>query len=848
MFRTTIKGLLGHKLRVLSTMVAIVIGVSFMSGTLVFTDTIGKTFDDLFASVIKGDAFVRSTITVKSQGPGQVQRGLVDESLLERVRQVDGVRAAEGNVAGYAQLVDKKGKAIGNPGQGAPTFGFNWSDTPELNSFTVFEGERPRGEDQVAIDKASAEKGPFVVGDRIRVLTKTGSIEKTVSGIVRFGEADSPLGASVTLFDTATAQKTVGVPGKFSDIVALARPGTSQQEVTSRLQQLVPADTEAVTGDAYVKEQQQSSRDSFSFFTAFLLTFAFIALFVGSFYIYNTFSIVVAQRTKEMALLRAVGATTRQVLGSVLIEAFVVGVLASAVGLVMGVLMSTVLRAMLTAVGFDIPATGIVVLPGSMVTAFVVGMVITMVAAFFPARRASKVPPMAALRDVAVDRSSTSRIRIIAGGIVTALGAGLLLLGLSGNAPNAVAAVGAGAAITFIGIAVLGPVIARPVAGWLGSAVASVSGVSGRLARANAVRNPRRTSSTAAALMIGVGLVGCVMILAASLKGSFENTISKNFKADLVVDSGDFSGQSGLSPDLAERLRAIPDLPVVSEVRFAGVEVAGEPKFVLAVDPATIDDVVDMEVVGGSLRDLDDASVAVYEKTAADKGLKLGDTVTMKFPTGEKPLTVAALFKRQDFGGEYTIGLPAYDPNFERRLDYQIYTKVAPGADIAAVKSAIEAAAAPYPTAKVLDITEFKEASLAPFNQIVALVLVLLLLAIVIAVLGIINTLGLSILERTREIGLLRAVGMTRRQLRSTIRWESVIIALFGTLLGLAVGMFFGWAIVRALRDQGVESLTVPFGQLIVVTILAGIVGVLASVLPSRRASRLNILDAIDAE
>lgn len=847
MFATTLKSLWGHKLRFVLTMVAIIIGVGFMAGTLIFTDTVGKTFDDLFSETTRGtDAVIRSTNMVESQAPGQEQRALVEESLLGPIRATSGVAAAEPQIYGVALVVGRDGKVVKN-GQ-APALGFNWSETPKLNVYTIDAGQAPRG-DQLMVDKATADKGGLGVGDKVKVITQQGPQELTLTGIAKLGDADGALGATTAMFDTPTAQRLLGKPGLVNSIAVVAAEGTSQQGVVDNLRPVLPSGTEAITGEAYTREQQDALRKSLSFFNYFLLAFAFIALFVGCFYIYNTFSIIVTQRSKEMALLRAVGATRGQVLRSVMLEAVVIGAVASGLGLVFGIFMSGALRELLHAGGLAIPAKGTVLLPVSMLTAFGVGIMITAASAFFPAWRASKVAPIAALRDVSVDTSSTSTRRIVLGGLVLALGLYNLVSGLFLGASNAIIHVAAGAALTFVAVAVLGPIIARPLAGVLGWPAKALRGVTGGLARQNAMRNPKRTSSTAAALMIGVGLVSCVTILASSLKASLNNTFDKSFRSDLIVDSGDFTGQTGLSPDLARRLGELDELSVVSPIRVGGVQVGESPKFVLGVDPATVAQVADLEVVQGSLSDLDAGNVAVYEQTAADTGVKVGDTLRMRFPlTGDEPVKVAAIYKRQDIGGEYTLGLVGWDARFPETFDFQIYTKVAPEVSIADAQRAVEGVTSSYANATVLDMAALKKKQLEPFDAMLGMIYGMLFLAIIIALLGIVTTLGLSIHERTRELGLLRAVGMSRSQMRSTVRWESVIISMFGTMLGIVVGVFFGWAIVAALRQQGVEVLVVPIDQLVVVTGIAGVFGVVAAIWPARRAARLDVLAALSAE
>jgi putative ABC transport system permease protein len=668
----------------------------------------------------------------------------------------------------------------------------------------------------------------------------------TIAGIATFGTADGTLGATQVLFTTNAAQRLVGKPGQFDSIGAVAAEGVSQTALRDRLAGALGGRAEAITGKQLTEENQTAVRRGLRFFNAFLLTFAVVALLVGSFIIYNTFSIIVAQRGRELALFRAVGASRRQVLGAVLVEAFAVGIVASVLGMLAGVGVAALLKGLLAAFGVDIPAGGIVFTGKTAVTGIVAGVGVSAASAFFPARRGARVPPVAAMRDLAVEPVRLRR-RTIVGALVTAVGAALLLGGLFGTAPNKPAAVGLGATVVFFGVAVLGPVFARPVGRLIGAPLPRLRGIAGTLARENAIRNPKRTASTAAALMIGVGLVGFITIFAASAKTSINESIDKAFLGDYVVDSGTF-GFGGLSPKLAEQLRALPEVRAAAGFRIAQAKIDGGTHYVGGVDPVTFGSIIDLDVASGSLADLTGDTLAVDSATARSKGWHVGDEVPALFAkTGAKTLRIAAIYRRADAGGQFLVSLPTYEANFVQQFDGRIFVSRAAGTSTAAARTAVERVTAAYPNAKLQDQTEFKAAQSAQINALLGLIYVMLALAVVIALMGIANTLALSIFERTRELGLLRAVGMTRSQLRTTVRWESVIIALFGTLLGLTIGLFFGWALVAALKSQGFDHLTVPVGQLAFVVLVAALAGVAAAVLPGRRAARLDVLEAIAA-
>ena len=565
------------------------------------------------------------------------------------------------------------------------------------------------------------------------------------------------------------------------------------------------------------------------------------------FIIYNTFSIVVAQRSREMAMLRAIGASRAQVVRSVVFESFAVGVVASAVGLGVGVLMSFGLRALLSAVGLEVPSGSIVIAPATVITAFVVGTVITVISALWPAVRSSRVKPIAALRDVAIDVSGSSVVRTGAGLAILGLGVASFAAGIFGVG-SALALIGFGTVATIIGVFVLGPVLAIPLMHVFGAPVEAISGTTGRLARENAKRNPKRTSATASALMIGVALVGFITILASSTKASISDTLSESLQADYVVASGSF-GNTGLSPEIEADLSALPEVAAVSPVRTSPVEVDGSATQLAAVDTRTIDQVADLGVTAGRLADVSGLSVAVEDAKAESDGLAVGDTLTMTFArTGPVELTVRALIDRPPPGSDgtvYVVGLDTYEANVTDQFDRQVFVKVADGVSPAQAKAALDTVLVQWPNGNLQDQAAFQESIAGQIDIILNLIYGLLALAIVIALIGIANTLALSVHERRRELGLLRAVGMTRPQVRSAIRWESVMIALMGTLLGFVLAVAGSWGIVSAIPGDRPIPLVVPPVQLTVIVVLASVAGVLAALGPARRAARLDILAAI---
>jgi putative ABC transport system permease protein len=850
MFRVTVKGLLAHKFRLAATALAVMLGVAFMAGTLVLTDTIGKTFDDLFADVYEGtDAVAREEAAFSNpEGAGDV-RGRVDASLVDTVAGVDGVATAEGIIQGYARIIDNDGDPIGDPEMGAPTFGGNWNESSDLNPFRIVAGEPPRADNEIVIDKKSADDAGFRVGDTVTVLAQGPPHQLELSGIAKFGDADSPGGASYVLFTTEAAQRLVAEPGKFDSVAAVADEGVSQRELAGHISEVVPSGVEVVTGDEITTESQNDIEENLSFFNTFMFIFAVVALLVGSFIIFNTFSITVAQRTRENALLRAIGASRRQVLASVLVEALVVALFASLIGLVVGLAVAAGLKALLAGFGFDIPSGAVVITPRTIIISLVVGVLVTVVAALSPARKAGKVAPVAAMRDVAVGSTGYgSKLRVVVGGVVLALGVMSLLGGLFGGGSGARPLVGLGVLFVFFGVSILGRTIALPLSRMIGALLPRLRGITGTLARENAMRNPKRTAATASALMIGVGLIAFISIFAASTKTSFNAAIDESFTGDFVIDSGAF-GTGGLDPALVGKVNDLPEVRAASGVRVGAAEISGGPKQVIGLDPANAFDIIDVRQLQGDSADLDRHSIAVFEDVADDDDLAIGDTVAVRFKdTGRQELTVAMIYGENELAGDYLLGIDAYEANFTDQYDAFVFVDKADDANPASALAAVERVADDYPGADVRDRTGFKERLTEPVDQLLGLIYVLLLLAIVIALLGIGNTLALSILERTRELGLLRSVGMTRSQLRSTIRWESVIIALQGTVLGLAIGLFFGWALVQALHDEGIDHFTIPYRTLLIVIVVAGFAGVLAAILPARRAAKLDVLRAIVTE
>lgn len=845
MLHATLRSLLAHKLRLALTAISVVLGVAFVAGTFMLTDTLNKSFTTLFDDINANTAVgVRAKAIVDSDGnTGDASRGTVPAAILDQVKAVPGVAEAQGGVSGYAQLIAPDGKVIKTTG--APMLGVSWSPSNALSSLHLAEGVAPTAAGEIAIDKATADGHGLKVGDTVKVLLKGPTQTERITGIFTFGDSGSLLGATLTAFDLTSAQQLVGTPGAFSDIAIAADSGVSQTVLAERVRAVLPDGYEALTGKQLAKEGADSIKGALTFITTFLLVFAGIALFVGSFIIVNTFSMLVAQRTRELALLRALGASRRQVTRSVLGEAIAVGVVAATVGLGIGVGVAYGLIALMSAIGLDLGTTHLVFLPRTAVVAYVVGIVVTVFAAMGPARRAAKVPPVAALRDDVAMPEKSLRRRALLGGIAAVAGAVLMVAGLGGASGSPAALVGLGAVGVFLGVASLSPLLSRPVIKVLAAPFPRWFGASGKLSGENARRNPRRTASTSAALMIGLALVSTMTVIGASAKASVVKIIDKSVGADYIVQS---SSHSSFSPEVAKALDASAAVGDLASLRLGQAKINGSGATISGWTASTADTMLNLSMVSGSSKTLTQGDLLVMKKTATSKGWHVGDTVAATFPrTGAVSMTIGGIYDDNQLSGSYIVSTDVFEKNFnvDQQFDQVVLFNGAPGASAATVKDATDAVAEQYPNVEMQSQTEFKAQQKDQIDQLLGFIYVLLALAVLIAVLGIINTLALSVFERTREIGLLRAIGMSRRQLRRMVRLESVVIAVFGALLGVGLGVLFGWAMIRAAADAGLSELSIPAGQLIGYVVAAGVIGVLAALWPARRAAKLDVLKAI---
>jgi putative ABC transport system permease protein len=847
MFTATVRAMFAHKVRLALTTASIALGVAFLAGTLVLTDTMNLAFTQLLGKVSSGtDAVVRTKAPFTEASGVGTTRGPIDASVIKKISHVDGVSAVEGEVTGYALITDNDGKAV-IPNGGFPTLGYSMAADESLRGeVEIRDGSAPDAPNEVAIDAASAEDHDIAIGSTIKVLFSGPTREFTVVGTVDFGGEKSLGGTTGAYFDTATAQKVLGTPGKFDAIDVAAADGVSQAELAKRLATVIPKGTEAVTGAAVAKENADAVTAGFKIVGILFGIFAAIALFVGSFIIWNTFTMIVSQRSREIALLRAIGATRRQIKRSLLLEALLLGVSASAVGIGLGIGVAKGLQSLVGLVGLSLPTTTMQIQPRTIWVSLLVGTVVTVVAAMVPARRATKVLPIEALRESTPGANRPSVKRTIYGVFVTGVGSYSVLSALYGSASMKV--FGFGILELIIGIMVLLPVVVRPLASLI-AAPMRLRGLPGELAKQNAVRNPRRTASTAAALMIGLTLVVSMGVFASSLKASFHDVIADQTNADLFVTPASVQG-SGFSPSVVDAVKSVPGVDTVSAGGWGEARFEGSASSYSSIEPATAEKVMNLNVTEGSASDLGKDGVIV-SKTAADaNGWTLGDKVSAQFAeTGNHRLNVVGIYDGKGWvGDDYLISVAEQNAFAGPQLVANALVTVKDGADQAEVQDAIAAALADHPDSKVLDQKGFEKDAGGFIDSLLTFVTVMLLLAVVIALLGIVNTLALSVFERTRELGLLRAVGMTRGQVRAMVRWESVVISLIGAVSGAALGIGIGLALSQALKDEGIKAISVPTLQIAVYVALAAVAGVLAAIGPARSASKVDVLKAVVAD
>jgi len=849
LLRVTFKGLWAHKLRLGLTALAVVLGVGFIAGTFVYTDTIGKAFDGIF-----DDAFEGVDIVISADSELQFGEGIyLPEDEVLALADVDGVDRLDTFLQGLGVVaLDKEGAPIG--GGGPPQLAFSFMETVGgTGGFNLQEGDYPQGSAEVVIDATTAVGNDFAIGDSISIVSPTEpATPYLLVGIAGFGEEDNLGGATSALFDLPTLQAILGREEQLTGASIQVVPGADVDVVITRLEPSLPEGARAISGQTAAEEQAAAVQEGLAFFNTFLLSFGFIALFVGTFTIANTFRIIVTQRTRELALLRALGASARQVNRMVLIEAVVIGVVASVVGVVVGLGLALVLKAGLEGFGLTLPSESLTLQPRTIVVALVVGIGVTVISAVLPARRASRVAPIAALREdlVAPPRKALTT-RAIVGSVVLASGLIVLLFGLFVSleaGPAEIVYVGVGAGITFIGVSLLSPLIARRVARVIGWPFTKLYRMSGKLAQENAIRAPRRTSATAAALMIGVTLVTLAAVMAASIQGAIDEIIGSGIEAEVIIRStNDFDATASFTPELATRAAEDESVEEVSRQQ-TGVALFNESEaFVIGIEP-NYQDFFPPDSTEGSLAP-GPGEVVIEEGVSDDNQLSLGSDLVLTFEaTGATTFKVVGIASGNTWTDVIALSQAEWIENYAIESDSQVFVRAAPGFTAEEVQANLTVLAEDVPTAQVQTTEELASDVEQQINQLLNLITGLLALAVIIALIGVTNTMTLSVFERTREIGLLRAVGLSRLQTRRMVRSEASIIAVFGAVLGIIIGLFFAWAIIRALGEEGFDSFVIPVGTLALWILATGLLGVVFAIIPAWRASRLDVLDAIAHE
>jgi putative ABC transport system permease protein len=849
MRKVALRGLRARPLRTILTAMSVVLGVAMISGTYVLTDTINKSFSEVFAQANAGTDVV--VAPRRADKDFETSTAALDDRLVRRVRAVDGVAAVAGGIQDDVSLRNAKGDTIG----GSTTLLLAHQPGP-LDSFEFVAGRSPRAAGELALSAKAFKEEGLKLGDTVSVAGREGAQPFKVVGSAKFGDVDTVAGYPAAIVTLPTAQALAGRPGELDTISVAGDGGVAPARLRASIATALHGErVEVRTGTQDAAHQTADLEDSFGFIRTALLVFGGIALFVGAFVIYNTFTITVAQRTRELALLRTLGASRRQVLRSVVLEAGLIGLLASLLGLLGGLLLAPGLRGLMKIIGADLPATASVIATRTIVVALVVGVLVTILASVVPALRATRIAPIIALREGLTAEPRAGRGRIVVAALLCLVGAGVLAYGLFGGASGsgAAAGLGGGAVAVFLGVALFSPQLVRPLAWIIGAPMERLGGVSGRLARENATRNPARTAVTAAALMIGVALVAFVSIFAAGLRGSIDGAVDRAFAGDLSVVHKSFGSTP---PALVDAVGQVPGVADVSSIRFSEAKVAGKKATaaVTGIDPATLAQTYRLKWKDGS-----DATLAklgsdgILADSAYDKRAKIGDRIALLTPAGKHvTYTVRGILDEgSDFGllgGGLVVPNARMVADFNERNDQFVFLRFADGAAPAATRAAVDRLVKTrFPDAETQDREQVKEAQAGQINQLLYLIYALLALSVIVSLFGIVNTLALSIFERTRELGLLRAVGTSRRQVKRIVRLEAVITSLIGAVLGLVLGVLFALAISRPLEADGFR-LTFPLTTLALLMAGAAAAGILASLWPARRAARLDVLQALAYE
>ncbi|CAM5585581.1 ABC transporter [Streptomyces spiroverticillatus] len=843
MFRTALRNVLAHKARLLMTILAVMLGVAFVSGTLIYSDTLNKAYGN---QATKSLSNVSVGITSHHAANDTKQAPGLSEKQIGQIAALDGVESVSPRVNGFAGAASRKGELLA---EGWSNNGANFSPGKDgKDPFYAFtDGNGPTKAGEIALDAETAKKGGYKVGDKVRVATNKPAEENTLTGVFTTEDGLVNAGGSLVLFDSKTAQKMFLAPGYYSDLSVTAKPGTDNDKLLAEIKPLLPENAQAQTAAELAAEQTRSIKQLTDGLTQILLAFAAIALFVGIFLIANTFTMLVAQRTKELALMRAVGASRKQITRSVLLEAMIVGLVASVVGFVIGVGMAAGMGPLMDLIGAQLPAGGMVITATPVLTALAVGVLITMLAAWLPGRRAAKIPPVAAMNSVHATETVKSLVVRNTIGAILALGGGAVIVGGAAMGKDGRTVIGFGAFLTLLGVIVLIPLLSRPLIRLIQPLLNRAFGISGKLAGLNSVRNPRRTGATASALAIGLTLVTGLTVLGVTAGDSLDRATRKDITADYQVS---MANMSAMSQSTVDALAKAPGV-VSATPKLSGGAQAGQNDYlgISGIEPKALGPALHLNVLDGSENPLARGEVAVTKAYADSTGLKVGQTLDLRYEDDKKSsVKVGAIFEDSDNFGDVVMDVKELLPHYQTPMYYEAFVKM-DGGESAANKQALVDATGKNPAMVIMDKNEIAAKMGGMITQMLNMMYGLLAMALVIAVLGVVNTLAMSVFERQQEIGMLRAIGLDRGRVKSMIRLESVVISLFGAVVGVGLGTFIAWAIGQTVKHNIPEyALTIPWGRVGIFLLLAGVVGVLAAMWPARSAARLNMLAAIKAE
>ena len=844
--RLTARGVVARKFRILLTTLAVVSGVAFVSGAFVLTDSVKAAIDNLFEE-LRGDIDleVRTTIAFGDEARGE--RDPVPLSLLPEISKIEGVRLVEANLRRSATIIKADGEPLKVSG---PAFGIAWDGPEGLDGRTLIAGTAPKGTKDVAIDKSSAKRAGYEIGDIVTIVGPTGKDQFTLVGLTGSGNTNGG-GASISAFNPDTANDFLGAQDQADSLLIGVLPGFSLSEVQASVEEMLPESIEVITGVQAAKEISGSINDVIDIFGKVLLGFAAISLFVSAFLIFNTFAIIVSQRLRELALMRAVGASTQQIRAMIIGEGLIIGIIATGLGILGGLGVAQGITALFNAAGAAFPTAGLTLSPRTILVSVFIGIGVTVTAAIVPAIRASRIPPVAAMRPELGFSALQRNKRLVVGLTTLLFGIILFSIGLfvqPGGTIITLASSAIGAVMLFLGVASLSTTIAAPASRLISRILPMpfrpmTRSVPGRLASRNAQRTPRRTASTASALMVGLALVSTVSVVAASVKKSFTEQLQSSVTADFFITNLSFQG---LPVAFAERLDALDELGSVSPFRATRALVNGEEKQIGAVKPE-MGDIVDVGVIEGSIASLAEGKLLLHRDPARDLGLGIGDSLDITWQNGTTAtLIIGGIYTEAAVAGNWLISLETLSQASKAPpVDFFIGAKIANGVSVEDARVAVERVARDFPSAEVQDQSEFQKSQEDQLNQLLAIVYGLLIFAILIAVLGIANTMALSVYERTREFGLLRAVGMSKRHLKRSVRWEAIIVSVFGATLGVVVGIPLGVSVAMALPDSFVTTTQIPVNTIVAILLASIVVGIVAAIFPARRAAKLDVLAAI---